>query len=137
MRAAYVDLTSKTITWPASEMKNNEQHTIPFGPTVEKLIAIDSHFVLGSRLTNFSLAKKQLDASLPLPHWTLHDLRRTFVTMWAQLGIKQEVTERYVAHRSGKVSGISAVYNRHTYMAEMAAAAIAWEHHLASLIRHR
>ena len=36
-------------------------------------------------------------------------------------------------HKSGTVSGVAAIYNRHTYMPEMREAMAAYENHLAEL----
>lgn len=66
-------------------------------------------------VSGFSKAKRLLDrevASLrhlsglpPLPSWTLHDLRRTMVTvMNEQLGIQPHVVEAVVNHTSGSPS---------------------------------
>jgi site-specific recombinase XerD len=66
--------------------------------------------------------------------WTLHDLRRTFRTNWAQLGVPREVAEKYIHHISGVHSGVNAIYDRHDYLAEMKAAVEKWEHYLQSLV---
>lgn len=131
-------IAESTVTWPREDMKGSIQHTIPFGPRVRTILdelPRTSPFVLGIRFTDFDRPKKEFDARLPIAHWTLHDLRRTLVTRWAAIGIKQEVTERYVAHKTGKVSGIAGVYNRHEYMSEMRDAALAWEAYLARLLQ--
>ena len=55
---------------------------------------------------------KEMKAELgeePEP-WTLHDLRRTFVTGLQILRFPLEVAEACVNHKSGTVSGVTAVY---------------------------
>ena len=69
-----------------------------------------------------------------LPHFTLHDLRRTFATSHAKLGTPIHVTERLLNHVSGTVSGVAAVYNRHNYEQEMASAQTTYEKTLAGFI---
>lgn len=55
--------------------------------------------------------------------WTPHDLRRTFATRMAGLGIDPLVIEKCLNHTLG---GVLATYNRHTYEAERKHAAVAW-----------
>ena len=53
-----------------------------------------------------------------MPAWTLHDLRRTMVTMMnEQLGVTPHVVEAIVNHTSGLAkAGVAGVYNRALYM---------------------
>jgi integrase len=53
-----------------------------------------------------------------IPHWTLHDLRRSFASSAARLGFPVHVVEAALNHRSGTIKGIAAVYNRYNYDAE-------------------
>lgn len=39
--------------------------------------------------------------------------------MQAQLGTPPHITERILNHSTGSISGVSAVYNRHSYLKEM------------------
>lgn len=55
--------------------------------------------------------------------WTPHDLRRTFATRLAGLGVDPLVVEKMLNHTLG---GVLATYNRHTYDAERRAAAAMW-----------
>ena len=63
--------------------------------------------------------KTELDAKLPrkMPHWTLHDLRRTARSLLARAGVNDQVAERVMGHA---ILGIEGVYNRHDYVAEKA-----------------
>jgi len=67
--------------------------------------------------------------------WTLHDLRRTLRTKWAELGIIREVAKKYINDVSGTNSGIEAIYNRAKYKEPMRAAVMLLESHLAGLLR--
>jgi integrase len=51
----------------------------------------------------------------PLPHWTLHDLRRTARSLMSRAGVPSDIAERCLAHVIGGVRG---VYDRHAYAAE-------------------
>jgi integrase len=83
----------------------------------------------------WSKGKPAFDKGCPLPHWTLHDLRRTCATNMAALGVQVHVTEKLLNHVSGTTGGIVAVYQRHAYMDEMRIAIESWERHLVSLMK--
>ncbi|MEX2375459.1 MAG: tyrosine-type recombinase/integrase, partial [Dehalococcoidia bacterium] len=73
------------------------------------------------------------DTGTAMPPWTLHDLRRTFATNLAAFQTPVHVTEKLLNHVSGTVSGVAAIYNRHTYMDEMREAITKWEAWLSAL----
>lgn len=58
-----------------------------------------------------------------LPHFTLHDLRRTARTHLAALGIRREVAERCLGH---KLRGVEGTYDRHNYFEERRSALGQW-----------
>jgi integrase len=58
-----------------------------------------------------------------LPHFTLHDLRRTARTQLAALGVRREVAERCLGHKLGGVEG---TYDRHDYFEERRLALGQW-----------
>lgn len=64
----------------------------------------------------FSEAKK-LQSSI-LPHWRLHDLRRTAATGMAGLKVPPHVVERVINHLSGVQGGMTGVYQHHEYRDE-------------------
>jgi integrase len=151
LKWSYIDTDDRTITLPSEITKNRRQHTFPFGQGVadilegmpqlgDYLFPASREHVRGKPTTVFNgwpKAKTQLDAKLEdAEPWTLHDLRRTFSTGLASLGIAQVVVEKLLNHVSGgALSPIAQVYNRHSYMAEMRAAIEAWEGKLATLVR--
>lgn len=63
--------------------------------------------------------------------WTPHDLRRTFATRVAGLGVAPHVVEKLLNHSLG---GVLAIYNRHDYEAERIEATKAWAQELARII---
>jgi integrase len=75
---------------------------------------------LGCR--DFSKSKPPFDAKLPkMPRWTLHDLRRTSRSLLSSCGVPPHVAEHVLGHK--QVGGpIAAIYDRHRYDAEKAAA---------------
>src|SRR4051812_8812744 len=65
--------------------------------------------------------------------WRLHDLRRTAASGMARLGIPVHVIEAVLNHRSGQVSGVAAIYNRHRYLPEKRRALKVWAEHIIGL----
>jgi integrase len=54
-------------------------------------------------------------ASLPLPNWTLHDLRRTAKTLMVRAGVRPDISERVLGHA---IRGVEGTYDRHSYAEE-------------------
>ena len=74
----------------------------------------------GSYLTGYSKSKSQLDAKLgDIPAWTLHDLRRTARSLMSRASVRPDIAERVLGH---SIKGVAAVYDRHSYRDEKAAA---------------
>jgi integrase len=77
-------------------------------------------------------AKENLDNKKhALPHWTIHDLRRTVRTNLPKLGITPDTAERVLGHAIGGVRG---VYDRHAYNEQKRYALEAWARHVETLI---
>jgi integrase len=72
-----------------------------------------------------------------MPHWTLHDLRRTATTGMARLGIHPHVADAVLNHKTGAIQGVAAVYNRFGYLEERRRALEAWEAHVLALLEGR
>jgi integrase len=125
LRREFIDEDTGVISWPADLMKGNRRHSIPLTPMVAEILKDLPQAGLlfptrkGTPYNNWSASKNKLDALCPLPHWTLHDLRRTVATHLAGLGIAPHVIERILAHSGGTISGVAAIYNRFSYMFEM------------------
>ena len=129
-------INDDTITFPGSITKNKRTHTMPFGHLTAELLGGDGALFATDKGTPFSAwskAKERLDKAVDLPHWTLHDLRRTFSTMHAELGTPLHIVERLLNHSSGTISGVVAVYNRFSYLDEMRHAVKAHEGHIRDL----
>jgi integrase len=72
--------------------------------------------------TNYPRSKEALDKRIAagghdLPHWTLHDLRRTARSLMSRAGVQSEHAERVLGHAIGGVEGI---YDQHDYRKEKA-----------------
>jgi len=74
----------------------------------------------------------------PIPAWTLHDLRRSFVTHLSERGFAQpHVVEAIVNHISGAKAGVAGVYNRASYLAEKRQALELWGVRVTALVEGR
>ena len=54
-----------------------------------------------------------------MPHWTLHDLRRTARSLMSRAGVRPDIAERVLGHA---IAGVAGVYDRHSYADEKRAA---------------
>lgn len=128
------------LTFPAETTKSNRQHTIPLEPIARQLLPSHGASLLfparGRHVpfNGWSNSKALLDKLSGVTDWTLHDLRRTFATHLAELGVAPHVIERLLNHVTGTISGVAAIYNRYSFMDEMRAAVERWEVRLQSLI---
>jgi integrase len=84
--------------------------------------------------TNWSNAKSALEKASGVSGFTLHDLRRTFATRLAELGVAPHVIERLLNHVTGSLSPIARVYNKARYIEEMRAAIDLWEAKLNKIL---
>lgn len=145
----WAHIAPDAITLPAEITKNKRSHTFPIGPRTQSLIAsfpriIGNPYVFPSSrkqvrgkpstvMTGYSAAKRAFDKECGVTGWTLHDLRRTFSTGLASLGVAPHIIERLINHSTGVISGVSATYNRFAYMPEMREAVEKWEACLSRL----
>ena len=132
--------------------KNHQAHLVPLAPKVAQILRNlprTSSLVFSttsrSPISGFSKAKRLLDETaehqrermgLPaLLPWTLHDFRRTTVTvMNERLGIAPHVVEAVVNHISGPAKrGVAGVYNRALYLNERRDALCRWASYLDGL----
>jgi integrase len=70
-----------------------------------------------TKLFGHEAGKKKQPPNLmgDMPHFTVHDLRRTCRSLLASLGVNGYIAERCLNH---KIKGIEGVYNRHDYFNE-------------------
>jgi integrase len=72
-------------------------------------------------------SQRRFTKACALPHWTLHDLRRTGRSLLARAGVNREIAEQIMGHA---LPGVEGTYNRFDYQPEKAHALAA----LAKLI---
>jgi integrase len=102
------------------ENKSSRPHWV-YMPPLARALTGDHDGYLFVRRSNTSV-QHRLKHTAKLT-WTPHDLRRTFATRLAGLGVATHVIEKCLNHSLG---GVLAIYNRHAYEAERQEAAIRW-----------
>jgi integrase len=154
LRWNWIDHEKRTITLPASATKNSRAHTFPYEQMTADILATiprQGEYLFPAQreqkkgkptttMSGWANQKSNFDEALgkagyKVAAWTLHDLRRTFATNLAALGVRLEVTEKLLNHVSGSLGGIVAIYQRHGFQTEMRAAVTVWEDKLASLTK--
>ena len=132
-----------TITLPAWLAKNSRQHTFPLGCMANAFLTprrpSDALFfpALGKTtpFNGWSKCKPKLEKRCGVYDWTLHDLRRTFASGLASIGVQLPVIERLLNHISGSFGGIVGVYQHYDFFPEMQDAITLWEEHIHKLAR--
>src|SRR5690606_24118115 len=76
----------------------------------------------------------RLDAEVGASDWRFHDIRRTVATNMAMMRVLPHIIEAILNHKTGIVSGVAAVYNRHAYLEEKREALEQWAGRIAELI---
>jgi len=140
-----IDLEKGILTIPGARTKNHRAHVLGLPPAAIAILRfaprrIGREFVFGGGATGFnawSYATAAMhvrivqQAGRTLPHWTLHDLRRTCRTGMGRLGIAPHVAERVLNHVKG---GVEAIYDRHRYEGEIKAALAIWADHVLGIV---
>jgi integrase len=139
-----IDLAAKVWNLPRERCKNGHAHVVPLSEQAIKILEDVPRFAgtplvftaNGRPVTGFSGAKRRLDASLPgdSPAWTFHDLRRSFASGSARLGVDMHITERNLNHISGSTGGIAGIYQRHDFLRERRAAMEVWGRHIEQIV---
>jgi integrase len=141
---AEISVERRQISLPAARCKNNRPHIVPLSEPAMALLqglSRDGKYVFGG-FTSWPRGKDHLDKRIakrrgvPLPHWTLHDIRRSVVTHINNLGFAPpHVVEAIVNHVSGNSkNGVAGVYNRAEYLAEREKALEQWGRYLTGLV---
>lgn len=138
LQAKYI--SGNQVTLPPALVKNNREHTFPLGPLAQSLLPdVKTGYLFTAVKSDapYNLYKdhlKLLQEKTGINDFTLHDLRRTFSTKLAELGVPIHVTEKLLNHVSGTHSGVQAVYNRYSYRTEMHQAVLQYEALIAKIV---
>jgi integrase len=142
LRWSEIDLEARALHLPASRTKNARSHDVPLSAQALGIIAglprlVDAEHIFTIRrklIGNFSHAKAKLDEVSGVTGWTLHDLRRTVASGLQRLGVRLEVTEAVLNHKSGSTAGIVGVYQRHDYADEKRDALARWADYVDAVV---
>ena len=139
-----IDTASRVWTLPAARAKNATEYQIPLSDSAVQILQAlpriadsDLVFTLSGRvpIRGFHNIKTRIDALMRAgAPWTLHDLRRSFASGCARLGIAIHIVEAALNHKSGSIRGIAAVYNRYDYCTEKCTAMTAWARHVETIV---
>ena len=130
------------ITIPKWLAKNSREHRLPLGTLAKEVlgssVSPDTYYfpAVGKAkpFGSFATRKRYLDERSGVSNWRIHDLRRTFASGLASIGVQIPVIERMLNHISGSFGGIVGVYQRYNYMPEMRDAIARWEKHVQELV---
>jgi integrase len=150
------EITDDEIRLSGERTKNHRPHTVPLAPAAQAILEVqpirakpdgslrDLAFGIGEGgFSGWSKAKEQLDKRIaemqgaPIPPWRIHDLRRSFATHAAGMGIQPHIIEAVLNHVSGSKAGVAGVYNRATYEPEKRAALVRWADQLMAWVEQR
>jgi integrase len=131
-----IDINARKITLPKERTKNGREHIVPLTDSALEILAVmpriegrDYVFGLsGGGFSNWSQAKRELEKTIKLKPWTLHDLRRTVRTGLGMLGIAPHIAEAVLNHLPAK---LIRTYDRNKYEPEKRDALDRWANHLA------
>lgn len=111
------------ITIPGEHTKNGRDHTIPINPLAEHVLPTTNHahYFPGrwgeGHITprGLSMVVEDVKKRSGTEGWTPHDLRRTFRSLAARVGVSRDMAEMLMNH-APKV--LDDIYDRHTYVQE-------------------
>jgi integrase len=136
-----VDEEGGTLTIPGTRTKNRRALVLPLPEpalAILRNVPRNNPHVFGGRdgFTSWGVFTKKLNDRLAaegtaLPHWTLHDLRRTMRTGLGRLGIRPDVCEMAIGHSRAT---IVATYDRYRYQPEIANALAQWAEHVTAIV---
>ena len=144
--AEWSEFDFKELIWtiPAARYKTGIEHKIPITPTVKELLDKTPKmkddkkhlFNLDSKAIGRSVRRslqpmKNGTIRLDLPHFTIHDIRRSVASRMSDLKVDAVTIEKILGHKLPK---ILQSYNRGEMMEEQKAALEAWSDKINTLI---
>ena len=144
MRWQDLDLVGGWWTIPATSAKNKLSHRVPLNATalaiIQSLQPTEENPPAGARyafvLTGARGKRQQAEAAatFTVPNFVPHDLRRTVASMMASGGIPRLTIKKLLNHVE---RDITAVYDRHSYDPEKAAAIAWWDAKLLAILAEK
>jgi integrase len=143
-----IDLDTGVMVIPGSRTKNHKPLELTLPPAALDILRSvpqrpGCDYVFGRRGTGFvgwSYPLSQLNLRIaqtegrPLVPWSLHDARRTVRTGLGRVAVQPHIAELVIGHVR---AGVQAIYDRHTYRREIAAALAGWAEHVVAVVEDR
>lgn len=139
-----LDLENGWWTIPVTRSKNGLSHRVPLSPIAVDLfhavkeLSGDSSYLfpspIGDKPITVRAVTRAVDRNLGVlgvPDFTPHDLRRSVASHMAGLGVPRLVISKVLNHVD---TGITAVYDRHSYDREKRQALEAWGRRLEAIV---
>jgi integrase len=144
LRREEISEDGATLNLPSTRTTNARLFQLPLSPAAQELVRevaartkTPTGWTLPKRYLDRAMlaeAKRERGDDVVIPHWVLHDLRRTAATGMAELGIPPHIVEAALNHVSGAKAGVAGTYNRALYTEEKRAALERWAAHVESLV---
>ena len=154
LRWSEIDFDKALIVLPPARTKNKRTHELPLVPQALAILQRRAVQGNGARTNDgrvfepigWGARKIKLDAAIlakrrglepkakPMPHWIIHDLRRTAATGMADLGVLPHIIEAILNHVSGHKGGVAGIYNRARYEEPMREALAKWGAHVEVML---
>jgi len=141
------DLEGKWWTIPGERTKNGLSHRVPLSPMAIDLVTQAIKLSGGSKFlfpsprgdkpilgSAVDMAVRRNREKFKIDHFTPHDLRRTAASHMTSMGIARLVVSKILNHAE---SGVTAVYDRHSYDNEKRQALNAWSAHLRQILKSK
>jgi integrase len=158
MEPRELNLRQATWTIPSWRTKNGSEHIVPLSALAVELIrealagaGKDTKFVFPNPEGDGFLAASAVARTITrahedtndrplgrfgIAHWTAHDLRRSAVSIMAEMGVAPIVLGHVINHRSVTRAGVTlAVYSHYTYDKEKRAALELWADRLTAMTK--
>jgi integrase len=87
-----------------------------------------------SAMSGYGKATVRVRAAMGVRGVRFHDLRRTAATQMAELKVPPHVIQAILNHKTGTISGVTAIYNRYGYDRERSDALNRWEERLRAIL---
>ncbi len=143
---SWFDREGKSLEVPGSGHKNGDPKTVPLGELSFEILDQRPKGEDGPYLFSTSNGRKPVysfadlyadklraltaaELGRPLPHFTIHDFRRSGSTHLTGMGANEEVVEMLLGHR---IKGVRGIYMKHKFLEERRAALRLWEKKLSA-----
>jgi integrase len=143
-----LDLDAGTMTIPGTRTKNHRTLALTLPQAAIDILRSTPRrpgrdYVFGNRggvYSGYSYSTISLHSRIaaaegqPLPHFVIHDLRRTMRSGLGRLGLPPHIAELVINHAR---EGVEAIYDRYKYEREIAAALALWTDHVMAAVEGR